>query len=337
MNDASEKPFEATPRRLIKAKREGNVARSSEFAATLSFAAGALALAAAAPLLGAAIRSALTQAARGAPPLPACALILAVALVPISAAGAASALACLFQNGGVIFVSVALKTERLNPLDGIKRILSRETLFHSVRASLAFACATLAMLPLQRRSVMAVLQASDPGDVAAIAWRAAEQFAATAAVIGLFFSVAEYGAARRAWLRKLRMSFEERKREVKEEEGDTAARGRRRALHRALLRSGFGRIKDASFVVTNPSHVAVALEYRPPVVPVPCILARAVDSAALHLRRVAERFDIPIVQDVWLARALYRDGRTGEAIPHVHYVAVAAVVAALARTNGLDR
>jgi flagellar biosynthetic protein FlhB len=154
-----------------------------------------------------------------------------------------------------------------------------------------------------------------------------------AVTVGLFFSLAEYGAARGVWLRKLRMSFEERKREAKEEEGDAVVRGRRRAMHRALLRSGLRRIKEAAFVVANPAHVAVALEYRPPEVPVPRLLMRAADEMALRVRELARSFRIPIVENVALARALYRDGRTGEPIPHAHYVAVAEVVAALSRSE----
>jgi flagellar biosynthetic protein FlhB len=131
------------------------------------------------------------------------------------------------------------------------------------------------------------------------------------------------------------MSVDDRKRESKEEEGDAAARGRRRALHRALLRGGIRRIKDAAFVVVNPSHVAVALEYEPPRVAVPRVLVRAADAAAIKVRAIAVSRRIPIVENVWLARALYRDCRPGEPIPQEHYVAVAEVVATLLRTSGL--
>ncbi|MGA7092874.1 MAG: EscU/YscU/HrcU family type III secretion system export apparatus switch protein, partial [Candidatus Cybelea sp.] len=104
-------------------------------------------------------------------------------------------------------------------------------------------------------------------------------------------------------------------------------------LHRALLRGGVRRLKDAAFVVANPEHVAVALEYRPPQIPVPRVLVRAADAAAARVRPIAASYRIPIVENVWLARALYRDGRIGEPIPHVHYVAVAEVVAALLRAK----
>lgn len=335
MSELSEKPFEPTPHRLVKARREGNVARSSELAANLSFAAGGLTLVAIVPALGAVACNALAAAASSGSASYTAALIPGLALLSIAGAATAGALANLMQNGGFFVVAVTPKLERLNPFEGVKRILSRETLAHSMRASFAFASATGVMVPFIAFSAVAFLRAAGVNEIAAQAWLAARQVALAACVVGCCFALAEYGAARNAWLRKLRMSFEERKRESKEEEGDGTARGRRRSLHRALLRGGMQRLKDASFVVANPQHVAVALEYRPPSVPVPRVLVRAADATAARVRALAERHRIPIVENVELARALYRDGRAGEPIPHAHYIAVAEVVTALLRSDGI--
>ncbi len=331
MSDASEKPFEATPRRIAKAKREGNVARSSEFAANLSFAAAAATVVAAAPTLGAVASGAFLAAARSRLVAPQSALIVAVALLVVVGASLAGAFAGLVQTGGITFAGTAPKFERLNPAEGLKRICSRETLAHSLRAALAFGCALAAMVPLIGTSAATMLRASTWRDAAAGAWKGGEGVAAAAAAVGICFSIAEYGASRSAWLRRLRMSFEERRRELRDEEGDAVARGRRRTLHRSLLRGGLRRVKDAAFVLVNPEHVAVALEYRPPAVPVPKVLVRAVDELALRVRQTARGYRIPIVENAGLARALYRDAHVGRPIPHAHYVAVAEVVAALLR------
>jgi len=264
-------------------------------------------------------------------------LLVAVAMVPVAAAAVAGTLANLAQNGGFVVSSVTPKAERLNPLEGLRRILSRETANHSLRATLAFVCGSIAIAPILTSSASAFLRAATPVQGAAAAWTAARQVAAAAIGVGFCFSVAEYAAARSSWLRKLRMSFEERKREAKEEEGDALARGRRRSLHRALLRTGVARVKDAAFVVANPAHVAVALEYRPPEIPVPRILARARDEGAMLVRRLAERHGVPVVENVPLARTLYRDVRIGQAIDVAHYVAVAEIVAALSRANEIRR
>jgi len=332
VSDGAEKAFEATPRRIAKAKREGNVARSSELAANVSFAAAALAIVASAAQFGSVAADAIvrSQALR---PAPWSALVLLVALVPIAAASIAGALASVAQNGGLALVPVTAKIERLNPVEGIARILSRETLSHSLRAALAFLCATLAMTPALTAGAAAMLRSPDLAQTVAQVWSAAQHVTFAAGAVGLLFSLAEFGAARTSWLRKLRMSFEERKRELKEEEGDALARGRRRSLHRALLRGGLTRVKEAAFVVVNPTRLAVALAYRPPRVPVPEVLVRARDEAAARVREIAATYGVPIVENVALARALYRDGRPGEPISPAHYVAVAEVVAALMRAD----
>jgi flagellar biosynthesis protein FlhB len=334
VGDVSDKPFEATPRRIAKARREGNVAHSNELAANVSFAVAATVLAAIVPIFASVAGSAITASSSGRASYAA-ALIVAAALVPIAAGAIGGTFGNLVQNGGFSGVNLSLKLERLNPLEGSKRIFSRETLAHSLRACLAFVCATAAMAPLLISVASALLRAPALNEVAGAAWMGTREIAAAACAIGCCFAIAEYVTARRLWLQRLRMSFEERKRESKEEEGDAAARGRRRALHRALLRGGMQRLKDAAFVVANPQHVAVALEYRPPGVPVPRVLVRAAGAAAARVRATATLYKIPIVENVWLARALYRDGRAGEPIPHAHYVAVAEVVASLARAAEL--
>jgi flagellar biosynthetic protein FlhB len=336
VSDVAEKAFEPTPRRIAKAKREGNTARSSELAANVSFAAACFAVLSVAPLFGSVAANELVRA-QSLGPAASCVLVAALALIPIAAASTAGAIVNVAQSGGLALVPVTAKIERLNPVEGMRRILSRETLSHSLRAALAFLCASLAMTPALLGAAAAMIHSSDLAHTVDAVWSAAQRVAFAAGAVGLLFSVAEFGAARSSWLRKLRMSFEERKREVKEEEGDALARGRRRSLHRALLRGGLTRIKEASFVVVNPTRLAVALAYRPPRVPVPEVLVRVRDETAARVREVAAIYGIPIVENVALARALYRDGRPGEPIPQAHYVAVAAVVLELMRAGEIAR
>lgn len=333
MSDVSEKTFEPTPYRIAKAKREGNVARSSQLVATLAFTASAAAALPAARVLSAVASAALRRAAHGRIETAAILFILALGLAPAACASFAGALSGLLQSGGLALVSVAPKFERINPIEGLKRICSRETLGLSMRGGLAFGCATLAMAPSISSCAGTVLRDSGIVAVVVAVNRAVRHLIFAAAAVGIVFALVEYAAARRSWLRKLRMSFDERKREVKEEEGDSIARGRRRAFHRALTRSGLHRLPTATFVVTNPTHVAVALEYRPPTVSVPRVVVRAVDHLAMRVRELAHVYRLPLVENAELARALYRDGRPGEAIPHAHYVAVAEVVAALLRSS----
>jgi flagellar biosynthesis protein FlhB len=233
----------------------------------------------------------------------------------------------------MVFIFPALRLERLNPVEGCKRTISLETLSHGLRAVAAFAVAVVAMLPALKTAAALAIAPGTMQNISAGVWSAVQRVAGAACFVGTAFAVAEYSAAKRSWLDKLRMSFHDRKREAKEQEGDPMERGRRRALHRSLLRGSVADVAKASFVVTNPTHVAVALQYLPPAVPVPTILVRAAGDAAVNVRGAAAARGIPIVENVPLARALYRDGRVGDPIDRVHFVAVAEVVAALSRAG----
>jgi len=241
----------------------------------------------------------------------------------------------LVQNGGLTVLPVTVKFERLDPIEGCKRTLSRETFGHGLRALAAVTLAATAIAPVVAACAVETIASATIEGAGASAWRAARHAAFCACGVGAAFAVAEYAFARVAWLRKLKMSFDERRREAKEQEGDPLERGRRRTLHRSLLRGAAAAVKNASFVIANPTHVAVALEYRPPRVSVPRIVVRAADEAAIRVRALAASYRIPVIENVALARTLYADCRVGQSIGVAHFVAVAEVVAALMRSKDL--
>ncbi len=332
---AGERQFDATPQRIARALRDGNVARAQEFGANAAVAGAVVATLAVAPRIGGAARAAMVAAAHGDAPLGDFAAILGLALVPMACAAAAAACAGIVQSGGIRVVAVVPKLERIDPLAGLKRICSRETLAQILRASIAFAVAALVVWPVARGVLGAALGRSGVLAGASIAWNGAFHVVFATMAIGALFAAGEYATARRTWLRKLRMTYEEFKREIKERDGDPLLRGRRKALHRAMARGSLGRVREAAFVIANPTHVAIALDYRPPQVPVPTVLVRALDEAALRVRELAAEYGVPVVENVALARALYRDGAIDRPIPSAHYVAVAEIVAALARAGVL--
>lgn len=173
--------------------------------------------------------------------------------------------------------------------------------------------------------------------MAQAAWRGALRTAFAACVVGAVFAALDFGVQYARWRNRLRMSFEELKRDRKEHDGDPLARGRRRALHRRIARGSLQRVKDAAFVVTNPTHIAVPLEYRPPEIAVPRVLLCAADEAAARVRELAAAYGIPVVENVPLARLLYAGGEPGAYIPPDAYIAVAEIVAALGMAGGRAR
>ncbi len=334
-DESGEKSLDPTPSRLASARREGNVPRSQEFGANLAFLGALAATIGVAPLFGGVAREALVRATDGAASFRTILPVLACGLAPLVAASLSGIVASVVQGGGIAIVEVALKFSRLAPAEGLKRMFSAEAIVHGARALVAFFVAMLAVVFALRHAFEAGGSVV-PIQTAALAWDGAKHAAFAAAGIGLVFSLAEYGVARKRWLAKLKMSLFELKRELKENDGDPHVRARRKSLHRSMIRSALGKVKHAAFVVVNPTHVAVALDYRPPEVAVPTVLVRASDEAALRVREEANLHRIPIVENIPLARALFAQSSVGDPIPHEQFVAVAEVVAALTREGLLQ-
>lgn len=328
---AEEKQFEASQSRIERAKREGDVARSQELGNVAAFGSALLATAAIAAPLAASVQGALAQAAQGRNDTAGLAFAAALMLVPMSVGAAAAIATNIVQSGGLRPAPLTLKAERLAPGENLKRMFSREAAVTAARATIAFFCAGAAIVPAFGGIYAAALHAGGLGGVASAAWSGALHTAAVACITGAIFAGADYGVQLVRWRKRLRMSFEELKRDQKENDGDPQARGRRRALHRQISRGSLRKVKDAAFVITNPTHIAIAVEYRPPEVLVPRVLVRAADEAAARVRELAAAYGIPLVENVPLARRLYAIAKPGQFIPHETYMAVAEIVAALTR------
>lgn len=334
--EQAEKRFDATPSRRERAKREGNAARSPELASVAGFAAGLLGLVAVVPQLSGAAATAVRASAESArPPLLPLAVLAAAAGVPAACAALGGVATSLAQTGGLRVAPLTLAFGKLAPVPGLRRMLGPQAAVGAARALLAFVAVLAAVVPVGARAIAAAGASTSPVAAAAVALDGMLQACFAAVATGALFALADYALVRRRWLRSLKMTFDEFKRDAKEQDGDPQAKSRRRQLHRTLARGGVARTRQASFVVVNPTHIAIALRYAPPAVAVPEILVRVADAAALEVRAVAERHGIPVVEDIALARLLWRCGEAGRPIPAESFVAVATAIAALIRTGVL--
>jgi flagellar biosynthetic protein FlhB len=132
------------------------------------------------------------------------------------------------------------------------------------------------------------------------------------------------------------MSKQELRDEARESEGSSEVKGRIRRIQREMSkRRMLGDVKRATVVVTNPTHFAVALEYRRGAMAAPKVLAKGQDLIAAAIREQARRFGVPIVENKPLAQALYKSADVGETIPAGLFAAVAEVLAQLIRLKQL--
>jgi len=334
-----DKPFAATPSRRRRAQSDGNVARSAELSSVAAFGSAALVACASVPfvaqILAAALRDVAADPRIGIASVALCSAAC-VALAPAAGAAAAGAALALAQGGGLHVAAPHVDPSRLNPIAGLKRMFGGEAALGGLRAAAAFAAALAAMIPIGRDVVAAGAALGAPAAAAHVAGAAAVRACGAAILVGLVFAAGDYALARRRWLHGLKMSFDEVKRDARENDGDPQTRARRKTLHRDLVRGAIARTREASFVVINPTHVAVALRYAPPQVPVPEVLVRAVDGAALRVRALAREAGIPVVEDASLARLLYATSVHARTIAPETYVAVAQIIGDLAQAGLLS-
>jgi flagellar biosynthetic protein FlhB len=150
-------------------------------------------------------------------------------------------------------------------------------------------------------------------------------------------AIADYFFQYRQWFERQKMSLQEMKEEFKQSEGDPHVKGRLRQLRQARMKKRMmAAVPKASVVITNPTHYAVALSYERGM-PAPICVAKGVDTIALKIREIAGKHDIPIVENVPLARALYATVEIDNEIPVEHYHAVAEIIGyVMGLTRGLS-
>jgi type III secretion protein U len=314
------------------------VARSAELGAAAALAGGLAGLALSgrslAETLARSVRAAVSGGAFAAEPgallRDAAALVLRLSLPPAGCALAAVLLAGALQTG-FSFAPEALRPrlERIDPLRGLRRLASMDALSRAA-LGLAKAAVLVALVATSAREaarlVAALPGAAAPGALsAAIPLLAglALRLAAALAAIGLV----DLALERRRLRRALRMTRDEVRRELREDEGDPAHRAERRRAHRALLEAG--PVARATVVVVNPTRVAVAIHHERGGDGAPRVVAKGTGLAAGRIRSAARRAGVPIVRDVPLARALHRLADVGDEIPEELYDAAAALLAHL--------
>lgn len=148
----------------------------------------------------------------------------------------------------------------------------------------------------------------------------------TAAALFVMFGGVDFKLQKFLYIRGKKMSKDEIKREFKQDEGDPVIKGERKRLARELATSAPPRkVSAASIMVVNPTHYAVAVRYAPDEFPLPVVIAKGMDDAAAQLRREAQIYNVPIVGNPPVARALYKV-EIDEPIPDELFEAVAAIL-----------
>jgi flagellar biosynthetic protein FlhB len=244
---------------------------------------------------------------------------------------AVAVLGGLLQSGPV-FSLHALKPDidRINPVAGFKRLFTIRLLYEAVKNIVKLVLFTAVLWLLFRSLVMELMALMSAAPVQMLD---ATFHQAVGIVFKLTLIVAAVAAvdvvfSRWQWLDRLKMSRREVREELKQREGDPRIRSRLRELRKEMLARArsMRRLPEADVLITNPTHLAVALLYRRESMAAPQVIAKGSGEAAAHMRVVARRHGVPIVQNPTLARALF-GGQLDSAVPERLYPTVARVLA----------
>lgn len=338
-----EKTEQPSPRRLEKAREEGQVARSRELVTFVLLATAAAGLWTTAALLeervGSVVRRGLAFD-RGVAFDPALMLAGAqdmgvqglLAIAPFLGMMLLAALVAPTLLGGLLFApkSLAPDFKKLDPLAGLGRMFSAQSLAELLKAIAKSLVIGIVGFLVIRNGLDAMLGAMREAPAAAIAHMLAIVARSCAWIIGALLLIALVDVPYQVWAlnKKLRMSREDLKQEHKESEGDPHVKGRIKRQQQALARRRMmAEVPKADLVLTNPTHFAVALRYDERAMAAPKVVAKGTDLVAQRIRELAREHQVEVVESPALARSLYRHTDLGREIPGGLYTAVAELLA----------
>jgi flagellar biosynthetic protein FlhB len=233
---------------------------------------------------------------------------------------------------GFLFTPEALtpKLDRINPLEGFKRIFSRRGLVELLKAVVKVGLAGYIAYAAIRSNLYIFPRLMDMGLPAAVSVVAnlGNTIVFRVGMFLLVLAVADYLFQYTEHMKSLRMTKQEVRDEMRESEGDPQVKGKMRQRRRQFaMQRMMQQVPKADVVITNPTHYAIALKYELKKDKAPLLLAKGADEIALRIRQIAGENDIVIFEDPPLAQTLYKTVEVGQAIPESLYEAVANVLA----------
>ena len=341
-NDAASKTEEPTPRKLQQARDRGEVVKTPDLASLMSMCAAASVIIMGGGGLCRNLVTALTPFIAAPEAVDFSnnggmqvfrAGVMAVAPfmgAVILAACAAGVFGNVIQTG-LIFSPERLQPDlsKLNPMEGLKRIISIDGLMQFFKSLVKVALTALLAYWVVRPHLNELENLAGMDPMAMLAFSADLVKRLFFAVAGFLLVVAgaDWMWQRQRFMQRMRMSKEEVKEDFKQSEGDPHVKARQKQLRvERSRRRMMAQVAKATVVVMNPTHYAVALMYDTAEAPAPLCVAKGLDSLALKIRAVAEEAGVPVLEDPPLARALYAAVEIDDIIPPAHYEAVAKIV-----------
>ena len=341
---ADNRTEKATPKRREEARRKGQIARRPELPAAVSFLAGLMMLrvtgdfilhhaeslftktvsliSIAEPLTLPTVHGILIDAGAG----------LGAMSLPVVAAALVAGVSSNFAQGGLTFTPSALapRFEKFNPVANLKRVFGSNGPVELLKSILKIAGLSLVCYEIVGQAIKDApsLVGAPPQQTFAAVSQLFYEVGLRAGIVLVVLAALDYGYGWYKHEKSLRMTKQEVKDQMRQQEGDPLVKGKRRRAARALTQRRIAaEVPRADVVVTNPTHFAVALRYDRTKDAAPIVVAKGADMMAKRIREIARAHNVAVVENPPLARALYRTVEMGRTIPPEFFRIVAELLA----------
>jgi flagellar biosynthesis protein FlhB len=242
-----------------------------------------------------------------------------------------AALAGNLMQTGLLFTGEKLipKLEKISPIKGFKRLFGADALLQFLKTTVKVGvlCVVTGMILAPRWEQAKVLVHMEPAALGPILFEVLAQLFLALIIVVIVASGVDYILQRQSFMKRNKMSMKEMKDEYRQSEGDPAVKAKLRQIRvergrKRMMQS----VPDATVIITNPTHYAVALRYDPAKDAAPVCVAKGLDKVALKIREIAGEHDVPIIENPPLARALHATVDIDDIIPAEHFEAVAKII-----------
>jgi len=334
------KTEQATPKKRRDARKKGDIAKSRDVTNTLLLLFGIILFWQLGPIIGTRLQNFTTLAlemslltndqnlnAIGMEAVKLLLTISAMIVVPMAIFGLLSE----FLQTGAVFAleKVKPKLSNLNPISGVKRMFSVDSFFELLK-SIAKIIVVIVIAVLTANKILPdamKLQQSAPVSFAYLLGSQTVMLVGWAMGIFAAVSLLDLSYQKYSHSKKMMMSLQDIKQEYKSSEGDPQIKSQRQQLAREWAKEGATqKAQEATVLVVNPTHVAIALKYDKQRSPVPTVTARGLDNTALAMRTAAQEAGVPVLRNIKLARTLLATTKNGDAVPRALFSIVAEVI-----------
>jgi flagellar biosynthetic protein FlhB len=349
-DSAGEKKHDATPYRRQKAREKGQVARSQDLGSALVLLLAVVVLGWWGPQVGVSVaeimKSSFTRVDYWQMDTRSAAGLVAVsmqeclwALLPIMLSVCGIILVNNWFQLGFLFLpeKLTLDWKRVDPLSGAKRLVALPNV-----ARLGFGLLKIALVAMVlslglwgRWDVIMGAQTLTAGEIGELVWSTTLDMCMRTALVLLLLAILDYGFQWWKMEQDLKMTDEELREEMKMMNGDPQIMARRRAVQRQLMLNRMQTaVPTADVVITNPTELAIAIQFDPQTMPAPVVVAKGAGHVAARIRKIALEAGVPIVERKPLAQALFKSVDIGQPIPVEQYSAVAEVLRYIYQLQG---